>query len=183
MGAELSDEGDDRQKRGETYYLYKRTSRRVPGKKYPQPVDTYVGVITPAGVIESAKKKVNLTGAVVREYGFSRALEVLCPQGWKDPLGENWKSVLDYVIMRESPESYVSEEREVPEELEPGVQYGAQKASLVRRIYKEWGVELDELRKLMTIYLIYLDGKKIISRISEEQAELLERLGISMEVD
>ncbi len=27
-------------KKGEKYYLYKRTSRRVPGKKYPQPVDT-----------------------------------------------------------------------------------------------------------------------------------------------
>ena len=28
---------------GNTYYLYKRTSKRVPGKKYPQPVDTYIG--------------------------------------------------------------------------------------------------------------------------------------------
>lgn len=28
---------------GETYYLYKRTSKRVPGKKYPQAVDTYIG--------------------------------------------------------------------------------------------------------------------------------------------
>ena len=27
---------------GNSYYLYKRTSRRVPGKKYPQPVDTYM---------------------------------------------------------------------------------------------------------------------------------------------
>ena len=26
-------------KKGESYYLYKRTSKRVPGKKYPQPVD------------------------------------------------------------------------------------------------------------------------------------------------
>ena len=29
-------------KKGDAYYLYKRTSKRVPGKKYPQPVDTYV---------------------------------------------------------------------------------------------------------------------------------------------
>ncbi|MCL0201882.1 DUF2452 domain-containing protein [Klebsiella pneumoniae] len=40
-------------KKGDTYYLYKRTSRRVPGKKYPQPVDTYIGIITPEGVIKS----------------------------------------------------------------------------------------------------------------------------------
>ena len=42
-------------KRGDSYYLYKRTSRRVKGKKYPQPVDTYIGVITPEGVIQSNK--------------------------------------------------------------------------------------------------------------------------------
>lgn len=36
-------------KKGDSYYLYKRTSRRVKGKKYPQPVDTYIGIITPEG--------------------------------------------------------------------------------------------------------------------------------------
>ena len=45
-------------KKGDSYYLYKRTSRRVKGKKYPQPVDTYIGVITPEGVIQSNKRKV-----------------------------------------------------------------------------------------------------------------------------
>lgn len=44
-------------KKGDSYYLYKRTSRRVKGKKYPQPVDTYIGVITPNGVIQSNKKE------------------------------------------------------------------------------------------------------------------------------
>ena len=57
-------------KNGEKYYLYKRTSRRVPGKKYPQPVDTYIGVITPEGVLKSDKKKVTLTDASVKEFGF-----------------------------------------------------------------------------------------------------------------
>lgn len=54
-------------KRGDSYYLYKRTSRRVKGKKYPQPVDTYIGVITPEGVIQSNKRKVDLTDAEVWE--------------------------------------------------------------------------------------------------------------------
>ena len=44
---------------GNSYYLYKRTSRRVPGKKYPQPVDTYIGVITPEGVVKSTRKKID----------------------------------------------------------------------------------------------------------------------------
>ena len=63
-------------RKGEKYYLYKRTSRRVPGKKYPQPVDTYIGVITPEGVLKSDKKKVTLTDASVKEFGFSRAVEI-----------------------------------------------------------------------------------------------------------
>lgn len=57
---------------GGTYYLYKRTSKRVPGKKYPQPVDTYVGIITPDGVIESKKKKLATTSIEVKEYGFRK---------------------------------------------------------------------------------------------------------------
>ena len=60
-------------KKGDSYYLYKRTSRRVKGKKYPQPVDTYIGVITPEGVIQSNKRKISLTDAEVWEYGFSKA--------------------------------------------------------------------------------------------------------------
>ena len=44
-------------KKGDSYYLYKRTSRRIKGKKYPQPVDTYIGMITPEGVIQSNKRK------------------------------------------------------------------------------------------------------------------------------
>ena len=70
-------------KKGDAYYLYKRTSKRVPGKKYPQPVDTYIGIITPDGVVESDKKKISLTDIEVWEYGFSKAILDLCPEGWK----------------------------------------------------------------------------------------------------
>lgn len=170
-------------KRGETYYLYKRTSKRVPGKKYPQPVDTYIGVITPEGVIKSDKKKVSLTDAVVREFGFSKTVQILCPQGWKEPLGDKWQDVLDYIIEKESDESYISMEREPIKKLDPHIQYGAQKASLSRRIYDEYGVDLAGLKALSKIYIIYLDGNKILSRITDEQAELLERLQINLEVD
>lgn len=57
---------------GGTYYLYKRTSKRVPGKKYPQPVDTYVGIITPDGVIESKKKKLATTSIEVKSMDFRK---------------------------------------------------------------------------------------------------------------
>lgn len=72
------------------YYLYSRTSRRVPGKKYPQPVDTYIGVIT-------------------------KVLLELCPQGWKEPLGDEWKDVLTAIILKWSPESSLLWEHEPKE--------------------------------------------------------------------
>ena len=59
---------------GNTYYLYKRTSKRVPGKKYPQPVDTYIGILTPDGIIERKKQQLATTSIKVKEYGFSKAV-------------------------------------------------------------------------------------------------------------
>ena len=44
-------------KSGERYYLYRHSSRRVEGKKYPQAKDTYVGVITPDGIIYAKNKR------------------------------------------------------------------------------------------------------------------------------
>lgn len=63
----------------------------VTEKKYPQPVDTYIGIITPEGGIKSGKKKISLGGIEVKEYGFSRAVWQLCPEGWKKPLGDAYK--------------------------------------------------------------------------------------------
>ena len=80
---------------GNNYYLYKRTSKRVPGKKYPQPVDTYIGMITPDGIIEKKKILVAASSVEVREYGFSKAVQELCPQEWKDAAGNEWEDKLN----------------------------------------------------------------------------------------
>lgn len=60
-----------------TVWLWKLYSSSIildffSGKKYPQPIDTYVGT---------------LAGIEVKEYGFSRAVWQLCPVGWKKLLG------------------------------------------------------------------------------------------------
>lgn len=169
---------------GNNYYLYKHSSKRVPGKKYPVPVDTYIGRITPDGVEMSGSKKVATDGAdiIVKEYGFSRALELLCPAGWKDPLGGYWQTVLDYIIVRESPESYIPLRRQVPEVLDSHVSYGVQKSSLQRRLRNEHRINIEELFGLKTIYLVRISGKDLISRVSDGQAHLLERLGLELGV-
>ena len=167
-------------KKGDTYYLYKRTSRRVPGKKYPQPVDTYIGIITPEGVIKSEKKKISLSGIEVREYGFSKAVWQLCPQGWKKPLGNDWEDVLSIILWKWSPETYLAKERTLKPEQDFHYQFNAQASSLSRRMYKEYGAGLQELQVLKSIYLLYMEKERAVSKINQEQKLLLEKMGVEL---
>ncbi len=168
-------------KKGDAYYLYSRTSRRVPGKKYPQPVDTYIGIITPEGIIESNKKKVDMTDIEVWEYGFSKAVLSLCPKGWKDPLGTDWEDVLKILILDWSPNSYLKMEG-VRSKEDFRYQFSTQAASLSRRFYKEYGVDMKALEILKTVYLLIMGKKKAISKINPEQGQLLDLLGLGLEV-
>lgn len=175
-------QGKTVKKVGNTYYLYKRTSKRVPGKKYPQPVDTYIGIITPEGVMESKKKKLSLTGIEVKEYGFSKTMWLLCPESWKKPLGDDWEDILSIVIQKWSPESYLIKERAWKKEEEFHCQFAAQMSSLSRRLYKERGIDMAKLQILKSIYLVYLAKETAVSIMSEEQKQLLEELGVTLEM-
>ena len=168
-------------KKGDAYYLYSRTSKRVPGKKYPQPVDTYIGIITPEGIIKTNKKKVVLTDIEVWEYGFSKTIKTLCPNGWKEPLGDDWEDILKIIICEWSPYSYLRSER-IKEKDEFRCQFSSQAASLTRRICKEYKVDMKAFENLKNIYLLEMGKEKVISKINPEQKEFLDRLGIEMEV-
>ena len=117
----------------------------------------------------------------MKEYGFSRSVEELCPAGRKEPLGKNWQEVPDFIIVRESPESYIPQVRKVPELLDPHIQLGAQKTALQRRMKKDCGVDFKELRQLSSIYMVSVSGKRLVSQISGEQKKLLERLHLKLE--
>lgn len=168
-------------KKGDSYYLYKRTSKRVPGKKYPQPVDTYIGVITPDGVIETRKKKLELSDIEVWEYGYSKALWELCPQGWKDALGEEWEDVLKAILLQWSPQTYLGAGYAIKDPETFHCSFGAQAGLLSRRIYKEYKVDRKELETLKAIYLVRIGKEEAVSRISQEQQELLERLRVKLD--
>ena len=166
--------------KGDTYYLYSRTSKRVAGKKYPQPVDTYVGIITPEGIVKTNRKKVSFSDIEVYEYGFSKAVWDLCPDSWKKPLGKDWENILRIVLHRHSPESYLYRNIVLKEE-DFKCQFQAQASSLSRRIYKAHGVDFDELDILKSIYLVVFENKTVVSRVSPEQKELLDRIGVCLE--
>ena len=168
-------------KKGDSYYLYKRTSKRVPGKKYPQPVDTYIGVITPDGIVKG-KKKLSLTDIEVWEYGYSKAVRDLCPDSWKKPLGSDWEDVLRLIILKWSPTSYLGREAGEKTERDFRYQFPAQMASLSRRIFKERGVDLKDLEVLKTVYLVVLGKESALSKMSPGQKMLVDSLGLEMEV-
>ena len=177
------EKGTTIKKVGNNFYLYKHSSKRVPGKKYPVPVDTYIGKITPNGVEkEQTKRKVGVGDVEVKELGFSRALEQLCPQSWKEPLGKDWQRTLDFIILRESPETYIAKTRGVVTELDSRIQIGAQIGMLNKRMRRDYGIDIKDLKILKTIYAVYIGKKTMISKTSAEQEALIKKLGISMEV-
>ena len=144
-------------KKGDSYYLYKRTSKRVPGKKYPQP------------------------DIEVWEYGFSKAVADLCPEGWKKPLGDEWEDILKIIICSWSETSYL-QRGEIRSREEFRCQFNTQAASLSRRIWKEHKVEPKDLAPLKRIYLLKIGKENVISKIDPEQQEILDRLGLKLEV-
>lgn len=166
-------------KKGDAYYLYKRTSKRVPGKKYPQPVDTYIGIITPEGLIESNKKKIIMTDIEVWEYGFTKAILDLCPEGWKKPLGDDWEEVLRIIICDWSARSWLSKGGG-RDKNDFRYQFNAQAASLSRRIYKEHKIEVKDLYPLKDIYLVIMGRERAISKIEPKQQAVIDRLELEM---
>lgn len=167
--------------KGGNYYLYKRTSKRVQGKKYPQPVDTYIGVITPDGIIRSTRRIVRVTDIEVYEFGFTEALTQICPESWKKAVGDDWEEYLRVIIREHSPGTYLLKENTIKTKDDFRYNYGAQIASLNRRLRLESETDLKELLLLNDIYLIYLEKGPVVSRISQEQKIFLERHGIRLE--
>ena len=78
----FKEKGTSVKKVGNEYYLYRSTSKRVPGKKYPQPVVEYIGAITRDGVVKSRVRKLSTDRVRVFEYGMSHALQALLPEAF-----------------------------------------------------------------------------------------------------
>lgn len=177
------EKGTTIKRKGDSFYLYKRTSRRVPGKKYPQPVDTYIGVITPNGIIYAKKRVVRLSDITVNEYGFSKALLSACPGDWKKGHKDDWEQILYCVIGANSRGSYLFTEKKIPDATALHINTGLMQSTLNMAFGKRYGIQFADLLSLRNIYLLDIDGNRTISRISQEQKKLLSKLHVDLEVD
>ena len=169
--------GTSIKKVGNNYYLYKTTSRRVPGKKYPQAVSEYIGIITEGGVKETGKKVVESEDVVVREYGLTTVvLRLLEDKDSRYAKGGKDRALLLRLLSVESPESYILDEEEVD--------YTIKEQAVIPRFREKIealiGTTFRELSPLRRVYLVKMGKKTFVSRRDEEQTELLEKLGVSL---
>lgn len=168
--------GTSVKKVGESYYLYSNTSKYVKGKKYPQPIQHFIGVITKEGVVETHKKKVSLSDIEVYEYGFTFCLLNLCDEKWKKNLKDEWYDVLCNIIISYSDNSHILHDSTFFD------------ASLLHhnilgqeeKLLKATGLDIDELLILKNIYAVYIDHKMIISKISIQQQAVLDKYQIKL---
>ena len=105
----------------------------------------------------------------------------LCPESWKKAVGDDWEEYLRLIIREYSPNTYLLREYTIGKKEDFRHNYGAQVASLSRRLRLESETDLNELRLLSDIYIIYLEKGPVVSRISQGHKVFLERHGVRLE--
>jgi hypothetical protein len=175
----FKEKGTSVKKVGNEYYLYKATSRRVPGKKYPQPVEKYIGVITKEGVVASGIRKVSTDRVRVFEYGMSYAMQALLPKAFL--INSHDEAVLRaaflHVVRSVSPRSYLLRDATLPDPGELHINVDMQ----YRRYERLAKTSIEGLRPLADIYLVETRECDMLSEVSPEMAALLEEVGVSID--
>ena len=167
--------GTSIKKVGNNYYLYKTTSHRVPGKKYPQTVSEYIGIITEDGVKETGNKVVQGEDVVVKEYGMTKVvLSLLEKKSHIYARGGEERALLLRLLSIESSESYILDD----EKVDLTIKRNAVIPRFKEKVEAEMGCSFNELSILRSIYLVKMGKKEFISRVSDEQKELLEKMEI-----
>ena len=163
----------------DTYYLYTNRSRRVPGKKNPQPVQKCIGPITEEGLFINARIPYRNSGIRVYEHGFTCAVESLWKKysPWLTCTEEEAFMYLKRTILERSPQSSVLLTMK-------GIGWNGKEksASVTKGCIEKWsGRRFDEFEVLKTVYLIDLgEGMRIVSFVTDEQKELLESVGADL---
>ena len=170
--------GTSVKKVGNEYYLYKATSKRVPGKKYPQPVEVYIGRITKEGVVRSTIRKISTDSVKVYEYGMSHALQTLMPEAFL--INSHDKETLRYaflhIVRSVSPKSYLLRDTVLPALNELHINLNVQ----IKRYERLAGISIEDLRPLSEMYLVETKECDMLSEITAEMREIFTKLGVEI---
>jgi hypothetical protein len=168
--------GTSVKKVGDSYYLYSATSKRVAGKKYPQPVQKFIGAITPDGLVKSGIRKVSTEKVRVYEYGLSFALKHLLPQKFLDDIREKEKRepIFLNIVRKLSPTSYLLRNVDLPSAEELRISLCAQ----TKKFERLSGVELNSLLPLAGLYLVETKEADMLSEATPRIQEIFKRIGV-----
>jgi hypothetical protein len=175
----FKEKGTSVKKIGNEFYLYRSTSKRVPGKKYPQPVQEYIGTITKEGVVKSAVRKVSTDRVRVYEYGMSYTLQKLLPESFlinahdKETLRLAFLHIVKYF----SPRSYLLRGVELPTLSELHINLNIQ----IKRYERLSGISIEDIKPLSDIYLVETKECDMISEVTSEMREILSRPGVEID--
>jgi hypothetical protein len=174
----FKEKGTSVKKVGNEYYLYRSTSKRVPGKKYPQPVQEYIGTITREGVMKTHVRKISTDRVKVYEYGMSFVLQLLLPETFL--INSHDKETLRYaflhIVRQVSPKSYLLRSTDLPSLSDLHINLNVQ----CKRYERLTGIHIEDLRPLSELYLIETKECDMLSEVTSEMIEILARLGVEI---
>ena len=174
----FKEKGTSVKKVGNEYYLYKATSKRVPGKKYPQPVEVYLGRITKDGVVRTRVRKISTDSVRVYEYGMSHALQVLLPEAFlvNSHDRETLRFAFLHIVKSVSPKSYLLRDTELPSLTDLHISLNIQQ----KRYERLTGISIEDLRPLSEMYLVETRECDMLSEITPEMQEIFTKLGVKI---
>jgi hypothetical protein len=163
---------------GNEYYLYRATSKRVPGKKYPQPIHEYIGAITKDGVLRSNVRRISTDRVRIYEYGMSYALKSLLPEKFliNSHDKETLRAAFLHIVKQVSPKSYLLRNSVLPSLSDLHINLSLQ----MKRYERLTGISIEELRPLSELYLVETKECDMLSEITPEMRGIYSRLGVDL---
>jgi len=174
----FKEKGTSVKKVGNEYYLYRSTSKRVPGKKYPQPVQEYIGTITKKGVVRSNVRKISTDRVRVYEYGMSYALQSLLPESFlvNSHDRETLRLAFLHIVKHVSPRSYLLRNTDLPTLSDLHINLNLQ----LKRYERLAKISIEELRPLSELYLVETKECDMLSEVTPEMQKQFKKLGVEI---
>lgn len=161
------------------WFIYRRTSQRVPGKKNPVVKRVDIALCTPMGREElGSRPDISISNCSCHEYGISRVLWAKRPANWMKANGTYCEALFLDAIHDKLPQSYILIDKDysLPSD---GLNIELRKVNLWEE-YKAEGITIEALELLRSITLIHYPDHDEITAPTEEQEELLKKLGVKL---
>ena len=166
----------------DVYYVYKATSKRVEGKKYPvQVIEGVIGKIDEYGFHDTEKVKLN-QDVIVRECGFTNLIlkykDTFMNETYSRFKKQDREIILYSLIYYLSSNTYIQDKyrdkilpiQEVIDKYKLSI---GRQIKIIERIME---TTLKEIEELKYICRVYIGEREIKTKITKRQKEIIEKL-------